>query len=109
MKNLKKLRISKGYSQIKFGSCINVSQGLISGFENDKKTPDAPIIKRIAQTFHCSADYLLDLTDVKAPVNELLIGSLSADEAELIANYRKLMKSEKGKVIGYIQGILEKE
>jgi hypothetical protein len=60
---------------------------------------------KLCKIFHTSADYLLDMTDVELPVDELAVENFSSDELELISAYRKLNFSKKERAIGFIIGL----
>lgn len=59
---LAKLRIEKGISQKDLAAILEVSQGVISMWETHKRLPDFITIKKIAQYFGVSTDYLFGLT-----------------------------------------------
>lgn len=58
--NLKLLRKTKGLTQTQFASTFNISTGTIAMWETGKRMPDSETLKRIAQFFNVSIDYLLD-------------------------------------------------
>jgi len=62
-KRIKKIRISLGLSQDEFGHKIGLSSGTISNIEKEsqgnKKGVGAEILKKIAQTYNVSLDWLL--------------------------------------------------
>ena len=64
----------------------------------------APLLK-LCKYYNCSSDYLLDLTDIKTPVNDLLINNLNSEEAELICKYRSFNSDDKNKVLGFFEAI----
>ena len=107
MKNLKLLREKHDQTQLNLGMKIGVQQETISAYENAKALPAAETLLKLAKYYNCSVDYLLDLTDVKTPVNDLLIGNLNAQEADIISVYRNLSMDKKSKLVGFIQGLSE--
>lgn len=58
--NLKHLRKIKGITQTQFAAEFNISSGTIAMWETGKRMPDSETLKRIAQYFNVSIDYLLD-------------------------------------------------
>lgn len=66
--NLKKLRKAKGITQTQFASEFNISAGTIAMWETGKRMPDTEMLKKIAQFFNVSIDYLLD--NEKSPSDE---------------------------------------
>ena len=68
--------------------------------------PTAETLIKLAEYFNCSADFLLDLTDIRLPANQLLSDKLSVEEAELVADYRSLSNDNKNKVVGYMKALV---
>lgn len=60
---IKELRNSLGINQVEFGKRINVSKQCISNWESGYIHPSIDMLKRIAETFSVSTDYLLGLDD----------------------------------------------
>ena len=58
--NLKQLRKEKGMTQTQFASEFNIATGTIAMWETGKRTPDTDTLKKIANYFDVSIDYLLD-------------------------------------------------
>lgn len=105
MKNLRKLRESKNQTQLNLAMQVNVQQETISAYENGKAMPTVDTLLKLCDYYKCSSDYLLDLTDIKTPVNDLMLGKLKVDEADLIYKYKNLNIENKNKVIGFIEAI----
>lgn len=65
-KRLKQLRELKGISQTELGNHVNVSYRVIGYYENEQRFPnDENVIRRIADYFDVTIDYLLGYTDDK--------------------------------------------
>ena len=62
-KRLKELRIEKNLSHLQLAREINVSNAAISRWENQLRVPNIIELKKIAEFFNVSADYLLGLTE----------------------------------------------
>ncbi|PAB61342.1 helix-turn-helix domain-containing protein [Anaeromicrobium sediminis] len=62
-RRLKLLRESKELYQKDLAKIIGVSSGAIGMYENDKRTPDFETLKKIANYFNVSTDYLLGIVD----------------------------------------------
>ena len=60
---IKQLRIAQKITQPQLAKLIDVSNGIISIWENDINEPKASYIKKLALVFNVSADYLLGLED----------------------------------------------
>lgn len=57
---LKKLRMDKGISQAVLAKILGVSQQTIGSWEVNRTSPDSEMIKKIANFFNQTTDYLLD-------------------------------------------------
>lgn len=60
---IKELRMSLGINQVQFGKKLNVSKQCISNWESGYIQPSIDMLRRIAETFSVSTDYLLGLSD----------------------------------------------
>lgn len=56
---LKRERIKKGYSQLKLGEILNVTQQAVAKWEKGISEPDSENLLKIAQLYGISTDYLL--------------------------------------------------
>ena len=61
---IKELRSSRGLTQTEFAEKINTTQATLSSYENSDKTPSLDIVKKIAEVFAVSIDWLLGLSDI---------------------------------------------
>lgn len=50
-------------NQEQLGGLIGVTKQTISGWEHDRRTPDAESIIALCKALDCSADYMLGLAD----------------------------------------------
>lgn len=82
---IKALREKKGLSQTEVAQKLNIQQGSYSNYERGKRTPDIEALKRIANFYNVSADYLID-NDIK---NESEITKL---ERELTTEQKYTLK-----------------
>ncbi|EPY6430862.1 helix-turn-helix domain-containing protein [Clostridium sporogenes] len=62
---IKELREQNGLNQMELAKILNVHKGSVSNWENNKRTPDADMLIKIAKYFDCSIDFLLGNTDIK--------------------------------------------
>ncbi len=67
MTRLKKLRLEKGYTQIKMQMLTGIDQSDYSKLENGKRYLTFEQCKRIAEALDTSMDYLAELTDEPKP------------------------------------------
>lgn len=56
---LKELRVKKKISQERLGELVGVSRSTISMYEINRREPDTDTLKRLAEFFGVSTDYLL--------------------------------------------------
>lgn len=69
MNRIAELRKSKGLKQTDFCKLMKISQGTLSNWETERTQPDTASLKKIAQYFNVSIDYLLGRTDAAEPAN----------------------------------------
>ncbi len=62
---LKLLRKEKGLEAQHIAKKINVAKSTYSGYENNKSVPNYEILKKLADVFNVTTDYLLEKTDRK--------------------------------------------
>lgn len=103
MIRIKELRKAHGILQGDLADKINVSQATISGWENGKIEPSMDALRQIANLFDVSIDYLLgsandDTQEIKKTPSYEDVG-ISTDEAELLADFRKLTDDQKAFVL----------
>lgn len=58
---LRELRLSKQLTQTQVAKRLNLSKAIISGYENNVKTPSLDVLIQLAMLYNTSADYLLGL------------------------------------------------
>ncbi len=104
MKRLKELREDKHISQQRLAIDLNVSQATISKYELGQADPDIPTIVQLAEYFHVSADYLLEISDSKQNISD---SRLSDTEKQLVFDFKRLDKIQKAKLLAYMQGLLQ--
>lgn len=61
---LKKLRIERGMTQTQLAQRIGVTKSTISGYELELRKPTYDILRKIAQLFGVTTDYLVGNFDV---------------------------------------------
>lgn len=62
-KNLASERVRLGMNQTECAGELNVTLGAICKYEANPDSMPADFVKRAAEYFGCSSDYLLDMTD----------------------------------------------
>lgn len=93
---LKELLIINGISQSELAKKIGYTQRAVSKWINSQSEPTETAIRKCAEFFEVSADYLLGLEDNFGDgVNKQGISCFSAEELNIIENYRQLNQSGK--------------
>ena len=64
---LKDIREDHDVKQTELASYLSISQNTYSQYENVKRQIPIDILIRLAEYFHTSTDYILELTDCKTP------------------------------------------
>jgi len=67
MKNIKLIRVTKDYTQLKVRMDTTISQSDISKYEITDTYPTAQNLIILAKYYNVSTDFLLDLTDEQKP------------------------------------------
>lgn len=67
MKNMKLVRVTKGYTQIKVQMNTGISQSTLSKYESGDAVPTVDNLMILAKYYNTSLDYLMDLTDERRP------------------------------------------
>lgn len=63
MRNIKLARVIRDYTQIKVQMDTGISQSTLSKYECGEVTPTVENLMILAEYYHTSMDYLMDLTD----------------------------------------------
>ncbi|KZN99393.1 helix-turn-helix domain-containing protein [Pseudobacillus badius] len=67
---IRELRKKSGLTQKELADKVNVSPQVISNWERRYTNPDYDDVKKLAEIFDCSSDYLLGRSDNPKPSNE---------------------------------------
>lgn len=67
MKNIKLIRVTKDYTQLKVQMETGISQSVLSKYEHGDLMPTADNLIILAKFYNTSVDFLLDLTDETKP------------------------------------------
>lgn len=114
---LSHLRKKHKQSQRDFASFLGVSSGAVAMWETNKRQPDLEMIKKIAQYYNVSIDYLLDNKPTQSTSSQKILikesshnsSPLCPEELELISYYRDLSLKDKRWIMGQIVDLLKKE
>ena len=91
------LRKERGLSQRKAAADLNISQALLSHYENGAREPGLDFIRRACAYYGVSADYLLGLSELSGGADTTLeaLAALSAGLEDLTAKSRELLEAMK--------------
>lgn len=78
MNKIKELRKQNNLNQAQLAKLLNTTQTTISGWEKNKWQPDNDAIVKMCNIFSCSADYLLDMNNVKNDRRIPVLGRIPA-------------------------------
>ena len=106
--NLKLLRQEYGISQQRLADAIGVSQPSINKYENHNIEPEIEILKRMADYFNTSIDYIVGHTDVRRKIEHTEAFHLNQSESEMIMKFRSLKDYEKNCINQTVQAFLMK-
>jgi len=101
---IKTLRKKKGWSQAEFGRYLGIHGGHISRLETGMFNPSVDLLKKIADVFQVSADYLLSEHDEMSEVR--LEDQIFAEKIQLL---NTLEGKDKEVVMHIIDTILTKK
>lgn len=105
MNRIAMLRKEKGLSQIALSIKLNVSQKMISAYENGKSEPSIATLMQMADIFNTSVDYIIGYTNIRQPVDKTAQTTLTEDECTLLNIFRNLPQKQQDIAIGIILGI----
>lgn len=90
--NLRKLRQSRGYSQLKFAEFIGVTQAGVSAWELGIREPELGIVVGIARQFHVPVSSLIPIeeTGIQGDADQKALDFLHQNP-KAIAIYEKLL------------------
>ena len=106
--NLKLLRQEYGISQQRLADAIGVSQPSINKYENHSIEPEIEILKRMADYFNTSIDYIVGHTDIRRRIEHTEAFHLNKSESEIIMKFRSLKDFEKNCIDLTIKAFLKK-
>ena len=67
MKNIKLIRVLNDFTQLKVQMDTGISQSAIFKYENGEAIPTIDNLMLLADYYHTSLDFLMDLTDERKP------------------------------------------
>ncbi len=67
MKNIKLIRVINDYTQLKVQMDTGISQSTLSKYESGDTVPTVDNLMILAEYYHTSLDFLMDLTNERKP------------------------------------------
>ena len=106
--NLKLLRKEYHVSQQALADAIQVSQPSINKYENHNIEPEIAVLKRMADYFNTSIDFIVGHTTDRRRIEYTEVYRLNAYEADIINRFRSLTSNEQQCIDLTIKTFLEK-
>lgn len=100
---LRELRKKHTVSQQKLSSYLNFGYTAIANYESGRNQPSLDTVKKIANYFDVTVDYLIGISD--NPKNE---NEISEKEAELLWIFREIGDEDKAAVLKIMQLLFQK-
>ena len=98
----------RGMSQREFSIRTDISQSAISDWKRKKTNPSAEKIMLICNVLEVTPYELLGEAESRAESRtEHVLIDTGSDEYDLIEKYRRLSKSKRTRLLGYIDALLE--
>lgn len=88
---IRALRIDAGMSQSELAKKLSITRSAVNAWEMGLSAPSAQYIIELAELFHCSADYILEL-DNKKTIN---ISKFNKNETKLIIDLIDYINSKR--------------
>jgi len=109
-KRLRELRKQRNLTMKEFGNRFNLAESTISGYENETRKPDMDILKRFADFFEISVDYLLGRTDTLDDLDDEVLKLLNDPENGIFfKDYLSAPEEKKKQLRDFMKFLLENE
>ena len=106
---LKQIRKANNFTQQDLADAVGIERSTYASYETGRNKPDVILLKRIANVFGVSSDFILEIdTSKKFNMSDAnvsykkngsqLVSTLSKDEKTVLAQYRLLTKDKKEEV-----------
>ena len=109
---LKELRAEKKLTQKELAQYLGLSANIICEWEKERCEPNMQALKKMADIFECSLDYLIGRADDFGNITiqkENSAEDISAEEKALLKTYRALNAKNRMHVAAYAQVRLEEQ
>lgn len=105
MNRIAQLRKSKHLNQTGLAMKLNISQYLVSAYENGRHQPGIDSLIEMSKIFDVSVDYIIGNTDIKTSVDKLAKDGLTDSEFDLLSVFRELTPNNKQRAIGMLMAL----
>lgn len=111
---LKTLREERGLSQVELAKILNIANSTLSLYESGSREPNFEILKKIANYFNVSTDYILGRNEVMSSqienekshnIDEKIMNLVKERFTDKIAD---LTEEQQNKVLEYIEFLISK-
>lgn len=111
---LKQIRKANKFTQQDLADAVGIERSTYASYETGRNKPDVILLKRIANVFGVSSDFILEIdTTQKLNLSDLsvaykkkgsqLMSTLSKDEKAVIAKYRLLTDEKKEELMAFLK------
>lgn len=88
---IKKLRENRGLTQVSLAEELGITQQMLSKYEQDTSIIKGKMLRKLAEYFNVTTDFILDLTDIKRDLaREMRVNEAIDMYYDLIELYNKL-------------------
>lgn len=109
---IKKLRTENKITQDTLAKILNIGKSTISQYENNVNKPDIDMLKKIAEYFGVSLDWLMCRTDTRNVTEKLLdekiakiIEGLGSDVTHKLCELEDMTPEEKKTLVVFLEGL----
>jgi transcriptional regulator with XRE-family HTH domain len=95
------LRAEHAYSRKKLATLLGISESNIPRYENGTQLPSSDVLKKLAELFSVTTDYLVGLTD--DPRASLREHEFTQDELRAISLFRATSSDNRQKILGVLE------
>ena len=105
MKNrIRELREEAHMYQVRLAIELEVAQETISAYESGKHYPSVASLLRLSRIFHASCDYILGISDVRLPDQNI---NKTNQEYILLEKWNRLNARQRSLALAYMDGLLD--
>ena len=86
---LKELRTNAGMTQTELAKRLSITKSVVSYYELQERTPSPDVLIQLADIFHVTTDYLLDIDKVRT----VDVSNLTEQQIDVIVQMIKLLEN----------------